>query len=117
MKYITKEQAELREGKGYSKLVFAENVDMESSKSLVQMIIMGPNTRVESHYHEKTTEIFYFLSGSGRFVIDGTTFEPETGSVLICEPNEKHYTINESDTAWKYMAFKTYQGAGDTTWD
>jgi len=117
VKYITKEQADLKHGDNYSKLVFAENINMYSDKSLVQMIIIEPKTDVASHYHEKTTEIFYFLSGVGTFIVDGKSIICEPGSILICEPGEKHPVKNDSDEPWKYLAFKTYQEGGDSIWD
>ena len=117
MKFITKEQAELRHGENYSKLVFAENINMCSDKSLVQMIIVEPKMSVASHYHKKTTEIFYFLSGIGSFNVDGKSVVCPVGSVLVCEPGEKHSVKNEGEIVWKYLAFKTYQEGGDSVWD
>ena len=117
MKYISKEQAELKHGDNYSKLVFVENVEMYSDKSLVQMIIIEPKTDVASHYHKKTTEIFYFLSGKVTFIVDEQSIVCEPGSVLVCEPNEKHAVKNGDDEVCKYLAFKTYQEGGDSIWD
>jgi quercetin dioxygenase-like cupin family protein len=117
VKYIESDKAELVHGKGYSKLIFARNIDMQSDKAIAQMIIMEPHTEVPPHYHKKTTELFYFLSGAGKFIIDGQVFEPKIGSILICELNEKHSTINENDVPWNYMAFKTYQDDGDSYWE
>ena len=117
MKYIKSDEAKFKQCDNYAKLVFAENIEMSSTKSLLQMITIEPGAEVASHYHEKTTEIFYFLSGNGTFIVDGVIVETEPGAVLICEPFEKHPVKNNSELPWKYLAFKTYNEGGDSIWE
>ena len=107
------------EGDGYKKDVFVKGVDLISNKALVQMIIIDPHEIATDHYHKKTTEIFYFMEGTGVFIVDAKEYECFPGDILICEANEMHSTRNESDQTWKYLAFKTDNSdleGGDSIW-
>lgn len=116
MKFIKNGTSELIHGEGYDKEVLVEKVDLLSNNALVQYIIMKPHSKVVPHYHEKTTEIFYFLEGEGEFNIEGEVVKPKTGDVLVCEVGETHSTDNNSDSQWKYLAFKTHNDKNDLFW-
>ncbi len=44
----------------------------------------------ELHYHEKTTEIYYILNGSGTMVLDNEHAALEPGVVIQIPPGVKH---------------------------
>lgn len=114
MKFIKSGQGKLIEGRGYKKNVFVNGINLISNKALVQMIIINPNDVAPDHYHKKTTEVFYFLEGSGVFIVNDQEYKCFPGDILICESNEVHSTRNETNEVWKYLAFKTDIPEGDS---
>ena len=41
------------------------------------------------HVHDRC-EVFFFVSGNARYLVEGTTYMPEKGSLLIMRPGEAH---------------------------
>ena len=48
----------------------------------------------ESIYHDHDfTELTYILSGKGKYLVEGITYDVEAGDVIICNPGVKHTNI------------------------
>lgn len=115
MKYIKAHSGEIVVGENYTKEILLKDIDLISQTALSQLIMINPKTTVQDHYHKKSTEIFYFLSGIVVFKIDGKETLCSPGDLLVCEKDEMHEVRNESDEEVKYLAIKT-QAADDTYW-
>lgn len=115
MKFIKAGIKNWIEGEGYSKNLLLDNIDLISSKSLVQIIKIKSGNHVDNHFHRTTTEIFYGLLGNGIFTIEDKDFTFGAGDLLICEKNEVHSVKNSTDEDWLYLAVKT-DNKSDTFW-
>lgn len=116
MKFVKVGTENWVEGKGYSKNLLLDSIDLISNKSLVQVIKIKAGDYVDNHYHKETTEIFYGLSGSGIFIINDKKFVFAKDDLLICEKGEVHATENPNNTDWIYLAVKT-DNKEDTYWN
>lgn len=48
----------------------------------------------ESQYHDHDfTEFTFILSGKGKYLVEGITYDVEAGDVIICNPGVKHQNI------------------------
>lgn len=54
----------------------------------------APKAFAQEHVHEKSEEIFYFLKGSGLFVLDGERHIVEPGMVIFVPPGTAHAIFN-----------------------
>ena len=58
------------------------------------------------HYdlYEGDGEVFYILSGKGRYLLDGELVDVEAGDVLFVDDGEEHYMVNTGEDQLKYLA-------------
>ena len=54
----------------------------------------APKAYAEEHVHEKSEEVFYFISGQGLFVLDRTRYTISAGSIVFVPPNTRHGIFN-----------------------
>ena len=47
------------------------------------------------HYHKKTTEIYYFLSGKGQLELDGELIAVRQGMSVLIKPGCRHRAVGE----------------------
>lgn len=57
----------------------------------------------KSHSHNMV-EVYYFLRGNARFVIEGNIFTLERGNVLVMASGQTHHLLLEPSTAYERMA-------------
>lgn len=116
MKTIRSNQKEWLENKGYSKKILLDDENLKSG-SLVQEIKIKAGEKAGEHYHQKQTEVFYFLNNFGYWLINGEKYQFEAGDILIIEPNDIHAVINESSQDYLYLAIKyNYEDSSDSFW-
>jgi mannose-6-phosphate isomerase-like protein (cupin superfamily) len=48
-----------------------------------------------THYHKRTTEVYYILEGSGRMELNGDWVEVRPGSVVWIEPETRHRLVSD----------------------
>lgn len=65
----------------------AENIDFFVSS-------YAPKAFAEEHVHGKSEEIFYFIKGSGLFLLGGERHLIEPGMVIFVPPGTKHAIFN-----------------------
>jgi oxalate decarboxylase/phosphoglucose isomerase-like protein (cupin superfamily) len=116
MKVVKSEDKEWLEKKGYSKKIFLDEKELNYPGSLIQKIKIKPGEGAEEHYHKKQTEIFYFLTENGYWIINGERMNFKKGDVLVLEPFDKHITLNESKQDYIYIAFKFNYEDEDLYW-
>jgi len=57
----------------------------------------------KSHSHNMV-EVYYFLRGNARFVIEGNIFELERGNILVMASGQTHHLLLEPSVAYERMA-------------
>jgi len=53
-----------------------------------------PREQLGAHFHEQVEETFYFMSGTGLFLVDGLEYDVAPGDAFRLEPREVHNVIN-----------------------
>lgn len=102
---------------GYSKKIFLDEDDLHHPGSLVQEIKIKAGESAKPHHHKVQTEIFYFLTENGYWIINGQQMDFRIGDVLVIEPGDKHAVINDSAQDYIYLAFKIKYEPNDLYWD
>ncbi|MGI9522049.1 MAG: cupin domain-containing protein [Hyphomicrobiaceae bacterium] len=116
MKYVDHKHPEWIEGDGYKKRILLREDSLNCPGTLVQLVRIEPRAVVADHYHKSCTEVFYGMSGSGVFEINGEAFNLSSGDVLTCEPFEIHNTKNSGYEPLIYVVFKTNVTEKDLYW-
>lgn len=108
-----------KEAKGYRKRVFFDGKTLSQEGALVQKVCFKPGERVRLHHHEKQTEVFLVISGTGLFHIERKDLHPAPGDLILCEPGDRHYVANNGKTDFIMAVFKTNvpDGPEDLMWD
>ncbi len=57
----------------------------------------------KSHSHNMV-EVYYFLRGNARFVVEGNIFPLERGNILVMASGQTHHLLLEPSTAYERMA-------------
>lgn len=71
----------------------------------------------KAHHHKIQTEIFYFLTDNGYWIINGERKRFKIGDVLVIEPGDRHTIVNESSKDYLYLAFKFKYSPDDLFWE
>ncbi len=116
MKIIKSEDKQWAEKEGYSKKIFLDENDLNYPGGLVQEIKIKPGEEAKEHHHKKQTEIFYFLTENGYWIINGEKMSFRKGDVLVIEPFDKHIVFNNTDKDYIYLAFKFNYSSDDSYW-
>jgi len=106
MKIIKSEDREWLEKEGYSKKIFLDEKDLNYPGILVQEIRIKSGDEAKEHYHKRQTEIFYFLTENGYWIINKEKYFFKKGDILTIEPFDKHAVLNDSTEDYIYLAFK-----------
>lgn len=57
------------------------------------------------HYHKKTTEVYYVLSGSGSIELDGESHEIGPDTAILIEPGTRHRAMAYGGQALDLLVF------------
>lgn len=101
---------------GYFKKVLLSEEDLESPGNVVQLLKVEGGSRISSHYHEKTTEIFYVLRGSAVLFVGNDYSIRRPGYIILCKPKETHGIVNNSSEDFVLAVFKLNAAKDDTYW-
>lgn len=113
MKIIKPEEKDWTPKKGYSKKVLVDGIDLGFPGAVVQEVLIKPGETASIHYHKKQTEIFYFLTANGYWLINGDEYRFDVGDVLVIEPNDRHEVVNDTKEDYRYVCFKQNYEEGD----
>jgi quercetin dioxygenase-like cupin family protein len=117
MKIIQPQEKKWQNKQGYSKKLFLDEKDLNYPGALFQEIKIKPGETAEAHHHKTQTEIFYFLTKQGYWIINGEKKEFEVGDVLVIEPGDVHSTKNDTSEDYVYLAFKFKYDPQDLYWE
>lgn len=106
MRFLRNADFPWTERPGYSKKIFLTERDLGQPGVLVQEIRIRPGEVAAPHFHKQQTEIFYFRTVNGTFMVNGKQIPLKPGGVLVVEPNDVHETKNDTSEDFLYIAFK-----------
>jgi mannose-6-phosphate isomerase-like protein (cupin superfamily) len=86
---------------------------VKSANLSVIQEIMPPGTNEQLHYHEHAQQLFYVLSGTASFEIDGKTIEVKTHQSVHIPKNSKHYIFNNTDADLSFLVISQPRSHGD----
>ena len=78
--------------------------EMYGKGRVCALMALDPGHEVGRHRHEGDGEVFYILSGKGKYLLDGELVDVETGDVLFVDDGEEHYMVNTGEDQLKYLA-------------
>jgi mannose-6-phosphate isomerase-like protein (cupin superfamily) len=74
---------------------------------------MPPGTNEQLHYHERSQQVFYILSGTATFEVEGEMKTVEANQSIHIPPNTKHYILNNSDADLHFLVISEPKAHGD----
>jgi len=93
--YTTKDHSTIRE------LLHPDNSDIKN-QSIAEATIAGKQ-KTSEHFHKKTEEIYFILSGCGVMFLNEKSFEVKEGDSILIKPGEKHCIENTEKTDLKIL--------------
>jgi mannose-6-phosphate isomerase-like protein (cupin superfamily) len=58
---------------------------------------LGPGSETAEHYHPRSEELYYFVSGRGRMRLGDDEAEVAAGDCVVIEPGTPHKLFNDDD--------------------
>jgi len=114
--FVNQEEKEWLERKNYFKKILLNEGEIKSKGNLVQIVKVNPHTEIKAHYHKETIEIYYILKGSAILFFGDKRFNAKSGDVFLCEPNDTHGVINDSEEEFVLLVFKVNMREDDLVW-
>jgi mannose-6-phosphate isomerase-like protein (cupin superfamily) len=74
---------------------------------------MPPGTSEQLHYHERAQQVFYILSGTATFEIEGGTETAVAGQSIHVRPKTKHRILNDGDADLHFLVISEPKSHGD----
>src|SRR5439155_13242543 len=84
--FVTKDGSEIRE------LLAYRNSGIRNQSLAEARLPVGSST--QEHYHARTEEIYFILTGTGRMRIEGELAEVKAGDAIAIPPGKKHKLWN-----------------------
>jgi len=74
---------------------------------------MPPGTSEQLHYHQQAQQVFYILSGSAKFVVDGEEQLVESGQSIHLAKGSKHHIFNNGLQDLQFLVISEPKAHGD----
>jgi quercetin dioxygenase-like cupin family protein len=74
---------------------------------------MPPGTGEQLHFHERAQQLFFILSGTATFEIDGETKTLQERKSIHIPANTKHGVFNNSNTDLHFLVISEPKSHGD----
>ena len=74
---------------------------------------MPPGTSEQLHYHERAQQVFYILSGTANFEVEGELKTVNANQSIHIKPNTKHRIINDEDADLHFLVISEPKSHGD----
>jgi ethanolamine utilization protein EutQ len=75
-----------------------------STKHSLAHIELPPGKSSLKHHHPEAEESYYILGGTGRLIIDGTTYRLTTGQAVAIKPGMVHQIFNDGPETLRFLA-------------
>jgi mannose-6-phosphate isomerase-like protein (cupin superfamily) len=73
-----------------------------SGGSLTRHIVQGRIT-TDYHSHENKEQVYYFVSGRAKMLIDDVEYDVTAGDAVHLAPRERHQVINNTEDDVEYL--------------
>jgi mannose-6-phosphate isomerase-like protein (cupin superfamily) len=97
--------------------IWGENCDgwhlLKSDTLSVIQERMPPNTGEQLHYHYHAQQLFYILSGTALFEVDGEMMTAGPNESIHIPPSTKHCILNNGDVDLHFLVISTPKAHGD----
>ena len=117
MKIIKFNSKKWDDKKGYSKRVLLNDKELRKPGVIVQEVKIKVGDVAKNHLHKKQTEIFYFMTSNGYWIVNGKKITPKLGDILVIEPFDVHSVVNNTDKDYFYLCFKINYEQDDFYWE
>lgn len=87
--FITKDGSAIREVAG--------PVSLPAVNQSLAEATVPPGAATEEHYHRRTEELYFFVSGRGRLRIGADERDVRPGDCAVIPPGERHKLLNTGD--------------------
>jgi mannose-6-phosphate isomerase-like protein (cupin superfamily) len=74
---------------------------------------MPPGTAEQLHYHERAQQVFYILSGTATFEVEGEVKTVMPNQSIHIGPKIKHRILNNSNTDLYFLVISEPKSHGD----
>jgi mannose-6-phosphate isomerase-like protein (cupin superfamily) len=74
---------------------------------------MPPGTSEQLHYHERAQQVFYILSGTASFEVEGEEKTVQAGQSIHVQPKTKHRILNNGDVDLHFLVISEPKTQGD----
>ena len=74
---------------------------------------MPPGTAEQLHYHERAQQVFYILSGTATFEVEGASKTVLAGQSIHIQPKSKHRILNNGDDDLHFLVISEPKTQGD----
>ena len=78
--------------------------EMYGKGRVCALMALAPGHEVGRHRHEGDGEVFYILSGKGKYLLGNELVDVEPGDILFVEDGEEHYMVNTGEDKLEYLA-------------
>jgi mannose-6-phosphate isomerase-like protein (cupin superfamily) len=87
--FVTKDGSSIREVAGA--------VSLPSVNQSLAEATVPPGGSTDEHYHVRSEELYYFLSGHGRMRVENEVREVRPGHCVVIPPGARHKLFNDGD--------------------
>ncbi|MBP5269496.1 MAG: cupin domain-containing protein [Clostridia bacterium] len=82
--------------------------EMNGKGRMFNLMTLAPGRSIGKHTHEGDSEVFYFLSGSGKYCDNGNDVRVGPGDAALCRDGECHSLENDTDSDLVFIAVILY---------
>ena len=73
----------------------------------IAMVQYPPGAQGPFHFHRKTTEIYFVLSGELTSTVEGRRYRVKRGQLIYIPPRKEHRAANRGRGACRFMTINT----------
>ncbi|MDO8626915.1 MAG: cupin domain-containing protein [Candidatus Diapherotrites archaeon] len=114
MKHIKQADLKFNPRFVYKKHIYFGEEELGKGGKL-QIIKFPPNTSLEAHFHKKTREVYYVISGTCIVTVNEKPVELEQGDVLFLDINDSHQ-LTTGKKEFIFLVWKTGEEETDIYW-
>lgn len=82
--------------------------EMYQKGRVCSVMRLKPGCEIGRHRHNGDGEVFYILSGKGKYLLNEELVDIVAGDVLFCDDGEEHQVINDTDQDLCLLAVVLY---------
>jgi len=77
--------------------------DFDSGINFIHETIMDVGTLVGTHPHEKSEEVYFFIEGNAKMIVDGETVMIQQGDAILTKKGSTHSIENVGEVPLRFM--------------